>query len=47
MLQTSAVHPGRPRDQAKRLRILEAQTGDPRKYFNVGTPPYSVGQQCV
>jgi hypothetical protein len=47
MLKKSSVKPGRPRDQAKRSRILEALTGDPNEYFNVGTPPYSVAQIAV
>ena len=33
----------RPVDQAKRQTILDALTGDPRDYPNIGTPPYSVG----
>ena len=47
MLQTCAVQPGRPRDQAKRLRILEALTGDPSEYVQIGTPPYSVAHIAV
>lgn len=33
----------RPVDQAKRKTILEALTGNPREFFQIGTPPYSVG----
>lgn len=33
----------RPVDQAKRKTILDALTGDPFDYFEIGTPPYSVG----
>ena len=47
MLKKIAVKSGRPRDQAKRLRILETLTGDPFEYFNIGTPPYSVAHIAV
>lgn len=34
---------GRPTDTAKRERLLAALRGDPYQYFEIGTPPYSVG----
>jgi hypothetical protein len=35
---------GRPTDTAKREKLLEALKGDPHEYFQIGVPPYAVGQ---
>lgn len=33
---------GRPSDPGKRQRILDALSGDPCEFFEIGTPPYPV-----
>ncbi len=33
---------GRPRDSAKRQRVLDALSGDPDMFLELGTPPYNV-----
>jgi DNA-binding transcriptional ArsR family regulator len=38
----SPARVGRPIDPSKRQRILDALTGDPSMFFEIGTPPYSV-----